>query len=37
VRILIPFGSGSYAALQYQWRVRWLGAKPAHIQLTVRW
>lgn len=21
----------------YRWRIRWLGAKPAHVELTVRW
>ena len=21
----------------YTWRIRWLGTKPAHVQLTVRW
>lgn len=31
---------GAYAALPkgtYTWRVRWLGKKPAHFELTVRW
>jgi hypothetical protein len=21
----------------YRWRIRWLGARPAHVELTVRW
>jgi hypothetical protein len=21
----------------YRWRIRWLGRRPAHVQLTVRW
>ncbi len=21
----------------YRWRIRWLGARPAHVDLTVRW
>jgi hypothetical protein len=21
----------------YRWRIRWLGSKPAHVELTVRW
>jgi hypothetical protein len=21
----------------YRWRVRWLGSRPAHVELTVRW
>jgi hypothetical protein len=27
-----PLPKGSY-----RWRIRWLGAKPAHVELTVRW
>jgi hypothetical protein len=22
---------------RYRWRIRWLGARPAHVELTVRW
>jgi hypothetical protein len=27
-----PLPAGSY-----RWRIRWLGARPAHVELTVRW